>query len=157
MAAYQRHWPEVWAGFVGLCCFGVNETGGVKGYAERASEASGSCRLRACRDAALAAQLAGGLELAVTLGPGGGAATGQEVGRGDVPERAVQPDGVARLDEAGDEGPGLLKRGGLAGADSADLQGLVPALDLAARLRVVVNRPRGSSVLADQSRTKSTT
>lgn len=50
------------------------------------------------------------LELGIAGGPDGRAAPGEEVGRGDVADRAVQADGVVVLDEAGDQGTSHARR-----------------------------------------------
>src|SRR5215208_16201 len=104
-------------------------------------QAKGSCRLLGDLGTTHAAGLAGGLELGVALGPDRLGAAGEGVGRGDVPDGAVETDGVVVLDPAADEGAGLVEGVGLAGSDRVGLDGLVPALDLAVGLRVVRRGP----------------
>ena len=65
----------------------------------------------------------------------------REVGRCDVADRAVEPDRVVVLHESSDDGTRLIERRRLAGADGVGLDGLVVALELAIRLRVVRGRP----------------
>jgi hypothetical protein len=55
-----------------------------------------------------------GFEPASALGPDRLAAAGEEVGRRDVADRAVQANGVVVLDESGDEGASLFGRARLA-------------------------------------------
>src|SRR5688572_8623682 len=98
-------------------------------------EARGSRGLLARLGAASDASDAGEVEPTIALGPDRGRAAGEEVGRGDVADRAVQTDGVVVLDPARDEGTRLVDVGGLTGADRVGLDGLVPALDLAVGLR----------------------
>src|SRR4051812_5810966 len=102
----------------------------------------GSCRrLLVALGAANPAQLPSGLEPAIALGPDRGPACGEEVGRRDVADRAVEPDGVVVLHESGDDSTRLVERRRLAGADGIGLDGLVVALELAVRLRAVRRRP----------------
>ena len=60
----------------------------------------------------------------------------------DVAEGAVQPDRVVMRDELADDSPGLVERQRHLDADAIALDRLVPAFDLAVRLRVVGRGPR---------------
>jgi len=69
----------------------------------------------------LGTELAGGLEPAIPLGVDLLGAAGEEVSWGDVADRAVEPDIVVVLDEAGDQRAGVVQRGGLDGANGVCL------------------------------------
>src|SRR5678815_1120164 len=90
---------------------------------------------------ATGADFARGFELAIARGTDLVAATGEEVGRGDVADRAVQADRVVVLDELGDECARLVEGARGTRSDRVGLDGLVVALQLPVRLRVVRRRP----------------
>src|SRR5262245_24277151 len=100
-------------------------------------KASGSCRLLVGSSTSRSAGLTGRSELGVARRPDSGGTAGEDVGGCHVADRAVQADRVVVLDPAGNEGAGVVEGLGLAGSDRVALDGLVPALDLAVRLRVV--------------------
>ena len=100
-----------------------------------------SCCLLVELGAAQPPDLAGGFQPGIALGPDGGSAAGELIGRGDVADRAVQPDGVVVLDPAGHQRARLVERLGLTRPNSIGLEGLVSAFDLAVRLRVVRRGP----------------
>ena len=69
----------------------------------------------------MGADFARGFELAVARGPDLVAATGEEVGRGDVADRAVQADRVVVLDEFRDERARLVEGARSPGRIASDL------------------------------------
>src|SRR5689334_20603788 len=84
-----------------------------------------------------ATSVAGGLELAVAVGPDGLLTAGQEITRGDVADGAMKADAVVVLDETCDNGVGFVQGSGRGRADRVALDGLVVPLQLAVGLRVV--------------------
>jgi len=60
---------------------------------------------------------------------------------GDIPESAVQPDGLVMLDVTFDQAAGILERERATGTKAFGFQGLLPAFDLAVRLRVEGRSP----------------
>jgi hypothetical protein len=89
-------------------------------------EPGGSCRPLVELGTAKATSFAGDLKPGVAPGPDGGPKSGEEVGRGDVTDRAVQADGVVVLDPAGDECASLVEVLGLTRPGSSDAAGIRP-------------------------------
>src|SRR5262249_22197947 len=87
--------------------------------------------------AAQAPSFTGGFALLVARGADVLRAPGEEVVGRDVPDRAVQPHAVVVLDEVVDDASCVLQRRRRRDADGIALEGLVPPLQLAVRLRVM--------------------
>src|SRR3990172_8708610 len=77
-----------------------------------------------------------GFELAIALGPDFLLAAFEHgLGR-DVAQGAVQPDGVVMLDVTRDQAAGILERKRATRTKAFGFEGLMPAFDLAVRLRI---------------------
>ncbi|MCY1067286.1 hypothetical protein OV090_21225 [Nannocystis sp. RBIL2] len=110
----------------------VNGTEGVLTNGEAEGEVEGCEELRGSAEvvqfSALAAELAGRLELAIAACPDLGLAAEEFVARANVADRAVKPVVVVVVDARGDGGVGAV---GCDGVDGVLVEGSVVALDLA--------------------------
>jgi hypothetical protein len=75
------------------------------------------------------------LQLPIPLGVDLPLTPGEHVLRGDVANRAVQPNIVVMLDVALHEMPRIVQRQGFSGADALSLERFMPTFDLAGRAK----------------------
>ena len=90
-------------------------------------------------------------QLAVPLGENLVLQSGELVGRGDVPERRVQPHRVVMLDVPGDPPAGFLDGSRTARPHALAFERAVPAFELAVGLRVVRRRAKKANTAVDDS------